>query len=156
MSNRSVREIFRKEEIYEVINNCEVCYVGFVDDNKPYVLAFNFGFDTENIYLHTSKTGKKLDIIKKNNNVCVFFDAFRELFAYHEEVACSYRMKYKSVIAWGKMHIVENYDEKVKALNLIMQKYTSKTFNFSKPSIENVCVLRINIELIKGRKFEYL
>lgn len=156
MSERAIKNITRKEEIEEVINQCEVCYIGFVDNNTPYVLAFNFGFEGNKIYIHTSKNGRKLEIIKKNNNVCVFFDAFRELFAYNEDVACSYRMKYKSVMAIGKIFVVENYEEKVNALNLIMKKYTSRVFNFSRPSVDNVNILRVEIESITGRKFEYL
>jgi len=154
--DKAIKDIVRKDEMLDVINRAKICHVGFVDGDKPYVLGFNFGYENDNIYLHCAREGKKLEILEKNNNVCVFFDVDHEFFHRHEKVACSYRMRYKSVMAIGKAYIIDNYDEKIKALNVIMKHYTDKEFEYSKPSVDNVKIILIKIEKMTGRKFEYL
>lgn len=154
--DKAIKDITRQDELLDVIRKCKVCHVGFVDDDKPYVLAFNFGFDNNKIYLHCAKEGHKLDILAKNNNVCVYFDTDHDLFARHEEVACSYRMRYRSVQVMGKADIVTNFDQKVSALKIFMKQYSEREFEFSKPSVDNVHIICIEIEKMTGRKFEYL
>ncbi len=154
--DKAIKEIVRKEEMLDVIKQCKFCHVGFVDGDMPYVLGFNFGYEDHKIYLHCAKEGKKLDILRKNNNVCVMFDTGHEFFHRHEHVACSYRMRYKSVMVTGKAYFVDNYDEKVKGLQILMKQYSDKHFEFSKPSVDNVVIIRIEIEKMTGRKFEYL
>lgn len=154
--DKAIKDITRQDELLEVINKCKVCHVGFVDNDKPYVLAFNFGFDNHKIYLHCAKEGYKLNILAKNNKVCVYFDTDHELFARHEDVACSYRMRYRSVQIMGKAFILEDFDQKVNALKIFMKQYSDKFFEFSKPSVDNVNIICIEIEKMTGRKFEYL
>lgn len=154
--DKAIKDIVRKEEMLEVIKQCKYCHVGFVDGDMPYVLGFNFGYEDDIIYLHCAKEGKKLDIIRKNNNVCVMFDTGHEFFHRHEHVACSYRMRYKSVMATGKAYLVDDYDEKIKGLQVLMKQYSDRTFEYSKPSVDNVVIIKIEIEKMTGRKFEYL
>ena len=59
----------------------------------------------------------------------------------HPEVACSYRMRSKSVIAWGKVAYEEDFDKKVEALDIIMKQYSDKTFRYSDPAVRNVKIL---------------
>lgn len=154
--DKAIKDIVRKDEMLDVIKQCKFCHVGFVDGDMPYVLGFNFGYEDDKIYLHCAKEGKKLDILRKNNNVCVMFDTGHEFFHRHEHVACSYRMRYKSVMAMGKAYIIDDYDEKLKGLQILMKQYSDRTFEYSKPSVDNVVIIRIEIEKMTGRKFEYL
>lgn len=154
--DKAIKDITNKDEILDVISKCKVCHIGFVDNETPYVLAFNFGYKDNTIYIHCAKEGHKIEILKKNNQVCVVFDTDHDLFARHQEVACSWRMRYKSVMAWGKAEILNDYNQKVEGLNIFMKNYSELDFNFSAPSVNNVNVICIKIEKITGRKFEYL
>ncbi len=154
--DKAIKDITRKEEMIEIIKKCKICHVGFVDNDKPYVLGFNFGYKDDKLYLHCAKEGKKLEILKKNNNVCVAFDTDHEFFFRHEQVACSYRMRYRSVLAEGKAFFIEDYDKKIEALKILMSQYSDLTFEFSKPSVDNITIICIEIEKMTGRKFEIL
>jgi len=154
--DKSIKDITKKEELNEVIKNTKVCHVGFVDGDMPYVLGFNFGIKDDVIYLHSAKYGKKIGILKKNNTVCIEFDSGHEFFSRHENVACSYRMRYKSVLVYGKAEIVEDYDEKIEGLKIFMKNYSDRDFEFRKPSVDNINIIRIKIDSITGRKFEYI
>jgi nitroimidazol reductase NimA-like FMN-containing flavoprotein (pyridoxamine 5'-phosphate oxidase superfamily) len=136
----------------EVIDKCDVCYLGMIDpDNKPYVLPFNFGYENETIYLHSAPMGKKIDILKTNPDVCVSFSTDHKLFHRHETVACSYGMRYRSVLAFGKVEFIEDFDEKVNVLNIIMKKYAGQEFSYNAPAVNNVSVYKVVIEKIETK-----
>ncbi len=146
------RIIEKKIEIERIISACDVCYIGMIDkDNKPYVLPFNFGYRDDVLYFHSAGSGKKIDILKQNNNVCAVFSIDHELKWVNEEVACSYGMKYRSVLAHGKVEFIENYDEKVDALSVIMSNYSELEFKYNKPAVEGVTVWKVKVEKFEGK-----
>lgn len=138
-----------------IINEAIVCRIALVDGEKPYILPFNFGYENKTLYLHSASEGKKIDIIKKNNNVSISFDIDHELFHRDEGVACSYGMKYRSVIITGKMTDINDYNEKVRVMNIFMLKYAGKEFSYNAPAIKNVKVFKVEIEEMTGKKYGY-
>jgi uncharacterized protein len=145
-----------KDAIETIIRECQVCYVGMVDkDNTPYVVPFNFGYDDGFIYLHSAREGRKMDILKKNNRVCVTFSTGHELRHTNEGVACSYSMKFKSVMAFGHVEFIEDYDQKVAILNKVMLHYTAKEFSYNAPSIHEVATYSVVIDEMTGKKLGY-
>ncbi|MHA1558578.1 MAG: pyridoxamine 5'-phosphate oxidase family protein [Alphaproteobacteria bacterium] len=150
------RIITLKEEIERIILSCEVCNLAMVDgDNRPYVIPMNFGYENNVIYLHSSQTGKKIDILKKNKQVSVSFSTDHDLSWQSEKVACSYSMRYRSVLASGHVEFVEEKEEKIAALNVIMKNYTDLPFKYSDPSIREVLVFKVVIEKLEGRAYGY-
>lgn len=150
------RMTFDKLEIREIIDKCDTCYLGMVDlEGLPYVLPFNFGFEDGVIYLHSAKEGRKMDIIAHNPNVCVAFSTDHKLYFRHETMACSYGMDYRSVLAFGNIVFIEDFDEKVRVMNIIMRKYTGKEFPYNAPAINNVAIYKVAISKIEGKVSGY-
>ncbi len=150
------RTFDKQIDIEKIINKCEVCYVAMVDENnQPYVLPFNFGYNNKCLYLHGTKTGKKINILKKNNSVCVTFSTDHSLVYQNDSVACSFTMKFRSVVAYGKVTFIEDYDKKVEAIDEVMKKYTGKSYSYSKPSIINLETFIIEIESWTGKESGY-
>jgi hypothetical protein len=150
------RQITLKEELERIIGACDVCSLAMVDqEGNPYVIPMNFGYAGDVIYLHSGQTGKKIDVLKNNNNVCVAFSTDHELRWQSEKVACSYSMKYRSVLAYGKVEFVEGKEDKVDALNIIMKNYTDREFKYNDPSIIEVMVFKVRIEKMTGRAYGY-
>ncbi len=150
------KTISDKSKIKAIIDKCDVCYLGMVDtDNKPYVLPFNFGYKDEVIYLHSARDGKKMDILNQNPDVCVTFSTDHKLFHRHEQVACSYGMRYRSVLAYGKVVFIDDFDQKKEVLNIIMRKYTGKNFDYNPPAVNNVAIYKVEINKIEGRELGY-
>jgi uncharacterized protein len=145
-----------KKAIEDIIRDCQVCYVGMVDkNNTPYVVPFNFGYDEGYIYLHSAREGRKMDILKNNNRVCVTFSTGHELRHQSEGVACSYSMKFRSVMAFGHVEFIEQVDRKVEILNKVMLHYTGKEFTYNAPSLQEVATYRVVIEEMTGKKLGY-
>ena len=106
-------------------------------------------------YFQRAKTFPSPFVLNKNNQVCIEFDADHDLFARHEEVACSWRMRYRSVIVWGKAEFISDYNKKVDGLKIFMKNYSDLNFEFSTPSVNNIHIIKIPIDKMTGRKFEY-
>lgn len=146
------RMSFDKLEIKQIIDKCDTCYLGMVDpEGLPYVLPFNFGYEENVVYLHSAPSGRKIDIIKNNPNVCIAFSTDHKLFYRHEPVACSYGMDYRSVLAFGKIVFIEEYEEKVKVLNVIMRKYAGRDFSYNPPAVNNVAIYKVEISKIEAK-----
>lgn len=151
------RFITLSPEIEQIITSCEACYVGMVDpENKPYTLPFNFGFENKTLYLHGAPTGRKMEVLRNNPSVCVAFSSNHEMYNRSENVACSYGMKYKSVLIEGKVEFVDDYDEKVRILNIIMRQYTKRDdFKYNAPAVNNITVMRVKADSISAKAFGY-
>lgn len=151
------RELTRKDQLMEIMRSCKVCHLAMIDtEGNPYVLPFNFGIDEHYIWFHAAPEGKKLDALKMKPTVCVSFSSDYEFGHRHEQVACSYFMKYKSVLAFGEVEFIEDQDEKIKAMNIIMKQYTGKDdFTYNSPAIKNVCMFRLPLSHLTGRTYGY-
>jgi len=140
--------------IEEIIAKNTICYIGILDTSgMPYVIPMNFGYKDDVIYLHSAQEGGSIDALKNNPNICITFCTEPTLTYQNEEVACSYRVKGASVVCRGKVLFEEDFDEKVKALNIIMKQYTQKTFTYSVPAVNNVRVWKVEIESISTKVF---
>ena len=146
---RKEKEINEQSEIEAIINSSLVCRLGLSDGNMPYIVPLCFGFKDHSIYIHSALKGKKIDIIRINPNVCFEFDSDIEV--KETEKPCSWGMKFKSIIGFGKAVFIDDVEEKKEALNIIMQQYSGNSFDFSDNAVNGVAVVRIDIEKITGK-----
>ncbi len=142
------------EFIESVINSCDVCFVGMVDeDGAPYVLPMNFGYKDKTVYLHSAPDGRKIEILNNNKSVCITFSTDSELVYQHQQVACSYRMRSTSVIVTGVVEFIKDDDSKIKVLDILMENYSVDDFKYSKPAVRNVKVWKVKAESMTCREF---
>lgn len=150
------RLLSNPQEILDTANKSEACFISMVTSNgMPYVVPMNFGLFEGNIYLHSAREGRKIDILKAHPQVCVCFTSDHELRWQNKDVACSYSMKYRSIRAYGKVEFIENMDAKVEALNILMRKYAGKDFGFNAPSLREVLCWRVVVDKWEGRVYGY-
>jgi nitroimidazol reductase NimA-like FMN-containing flavoprotein (pyridoxamine 5'-phosphate oxidase superfamily) len=150
------RPITSEPEIREIISKAQWCHVAMVDpEGKPYLLPLNFGFRDGVIYLHGAQHGKKIDCLKNNPEVCINFSIDHALRYQNEEVACSWSMKYRSVLAYGRVEFIEDPEEKTAALDIVMSQYSGRPFRYNLPSVREVCCFRVKVARYEGRVFGY-
>lgn len=148
---RSDKEIKDLDVIKSIMEEAIDCRIGLCEDNKPYIVPMNFGYKDNCLYIHSALEGKKINILKKNNNICFEVDIKNELVKSGNP--CNWSMKYLSVIGYGKAHFIEDLNEKALGLNIIMQKYTGKEdFHFPEAALSKVAVMKVEIEEITGKK----
>jgi len=147
---RKDKEITERSQIEAVIRQSIICRLGMADDNIPYIVPLCFGYRDNALYIHGAPEGKKIEILKKNQDVCFEFDLNTELV--EAESACSWSMKYQSVIGCGKASFLEDPEEKRQALEIIMNQYSDKSFRFPEEAINKISVIKIAITSMTGKQ----
>jgi nitroimidazol reductase NimA-like FMN-containing flavoprotein (pyridoxamine 5'-phosphate oxidase superfamily) len=145
--------IHNRSEIDAILKQCKTCYVAMSDDNFPYVLPMNFAIDGDRVILHSAQHGRMWETIKKNPKVCINWTLGEELAWQDEQVACSYRVKSKSVIVEGIAGIVEDMEEKERIIRQFMTQYSELPFKFSEPAIRNVGILLVPMGKLSAKEF---
>lgn len=126
---RKDREIKDETEIEFILREATVCRLTFCDGRKPYIAAMRFCYIERCLYMHSAKEGRKIELLKKNPEVCFEIDVGVELI--RSDSPCRFGMKYKSVVGSGSAHMIDDLDKKKEALNHIMEKYSGKRYPFS-------------------------
>ncbi|MCQ1536135.1 pyridoxamine 5'-phosphate oxidase family protein [Methanosarcina sp. KYL-1] len=124
------------------------------ETGNPYLIPLSFGYEDNAIYLHGSASGKKIDIIRKNNKVC--FEADIETEVITSDDPCNYNVRYRSVIGYGRAQILEGYDEKVEGLTVLSEHYGKEgPFEFEEEKVKRLCVIKIEIERMTGKEYGF-
>jgi nitroimidazol reductase NimA-like FMN-containing flavoprotein (pyridoxamine 5'-phosphate oxidase superfamily) len=100
------REIRDKEIIKAILDMCDVINIGFADDEYPYILTVNFGYEFEDnlvFYMHHAVEGYKNKLIEKNPKVCVITHKF--MTGIHNDYDNTGH-DYRSVMAFGEMSFI--------------------------------------------------
>ena len=147
---RKDKEIKDKSAIESIIKRAPVCRIGLCENNVPYVVPLVFGYKDNCLYFHSAPQGRKIDIIKHNNNVGFEVDIDCELVK--SETACDWNMKYSSVIGFGKAFLIEDFEEKRRALSIIMEHYSTKSYEYPTNRISKVAIIKVEIENITGKR----
>ena len=120
------------------------------DEGYPYAVPVNFVFDGERIYFHGAPEGHKVDAIARSGKAsfCVVTKA--------DIVPDAYNCLYLSTIVFGRIRTAADEDEKRRALELIIDKY-SKGFEeggrkYIEASWDEVQSFVIEPEHITGKK----
>ena len=141
------RQVTDKNQILRILDTAKVLHLGLAVDNEPYVVPMNYGYTEEDgklvLYLHSALQGKKLDMIRENPRV--FFELECDQAPFEGEKPCQYGLVYSSVMGRGTAGIVENVEEKKKAMAILMKTQTQKEFSFDDKLVSIVAVIRIDV-----------
>jgi len=153
---RKDREINSIDEKLKIIAKCKVCRIGLSENNYPYIVPLNYGFSYNDekltLYFHCATEGKKIDIIKKNNNACFEIDCDTQLV--EGQKACDYGYEFKSIIGFGKIIFLDTKDEKTNGLNYLMKHQTGKDikYNYNEDELNNIIVLKLSVDEFTGKQ----
>ena len=99
-----------EKEIRDALKNNNLCRIAFIEGNFPYISPFQYVFLNNELYFHFTDYGKKMEIIKKNRNVCVSIEKFEEDLS-----------SYYFISIQGKLQLVDNETEKVDIANKMVK-----------------------------------
>ena len=122
------REVARKKQslemsrIVEILKNEKRGVLSVHGENGyPYGLPINYWYNEENgcIYFHSGKKGHKTDAINADNKVsfCVYDEGFRK--------DGEWALNISSVIVFGKIYLVEDFEKSVEIFHRMSLKFTS-------------------------------
>jgi len=144
------KEITSLSEIEDVIRRAKTCRVALCDNSLPYVIPVCYGYEDKALYFHCAPEGRKLDIIRTNNDVCFQMDTdveFRE-----SQTACSWSLKYRSVVGRGKAEVLKEKNGKLEALHVIMRHYSSQVYKMDEKKLNALTIVKITVYELIGKK----
>lgn len=151
---RKDKEITELTAIQDILARAELVRVAMVDEGEPYLVTLNYAYKDNALYIHSATEGRKMDILKRNNRVAFIVDTDVVLFLGQE--ACDCTTRFKSVFGTGRACVVEDKDEKIHALDLIMEKHKGEgPYSYPDAMLARTGVMRIDIDYLSGKKSGY-
>lgn len=123
------------------------------DDDYPYAVPISYVYDEKErcFYFHGAKAGHKIDAIQADARAsfCVIDQ--------DEIVPEKFTTYFRSVIAFGKIHIISDDAEKEKAIDLLARKYSpAESAESRQAEISHtwpaLCLLKLEAEHITGKE----
>jgi nitroimidazol reductase NimA-like FMN-containing flavoprotein (pyridoxamine 5'-phosphate oxidase superfamily) len=133
-----------RDTIESIIHRALVCRVAMSDGDRPYVVPVCFGYEDGVLYFHSSLTGTKVDILRRNDAVCVEFDVDEEITT--AKSVCSWGLRYRSVIGFGQAFFIEDEEKKRQALDIIVAHYGGDPQEYPQATLRETAVVRIEIQ----------
>lgn len=110
---------YDRETIYRILDEALICHVGFAEQGQPYVIPINFARVEDRIVLHGAKASRLLKHIAAGQPVCMEATIVDGLVlarsVFHHSV------NYRSVVLFGRGHLIEAEEEKLAALKAITE-----------------------------------
>lgn len=147
---RKEKEITDKKEIENILKKSQICHVAMVDKDKPYIVPMNFGYENKTLFFHSALEGRKINVIKKNPNLC--FEVEQVVQFKKAKLACDWSIEYKSVIGEGRAQLLYDPEEKREGLDIIMAQYSGRTFEYPSEMLEKTLVIKLVIDKMTGKQ----
>jgi uncharacterized protein len=145
-----------KDEVLidSILQEAEYCMISLSDNGRPYILPMNFGFKDYKLYLHSHHEGKKMEILKVNNRISFAVTIKTELLK--SDKPCKWGMRYMSVAGYGLANLLGDKKHKVKALDIIMDKYSDRrngfgNYEYDESAIKATSIIMVDIESLTGK-----
>ncbi|SDP96985.1 hypothetical protein SAMN05428975_4378 [Mucilaginibacter sp. OK268] len=100
LTTKEIEDLLRQQVTGRI-----ACYA----DGRSYIVPINYAYNGVHIYGHSAQ-GKKIDMMRKNPEVCFEVDDIQSIF------------QWKSVIAWGRFEEITDMDEKQQAMQAIIHR----------------------------------
>ena len=151
---RADKAVADEKEMEAILREARVCRIAVCDRGEPYVVPVCFGYEDRAVYFHSAREGKKLDVLRANPRVCFEVDVDVEVRP--GEIPCRSGVSYRSVIGRGRAELVEDEEEKKRALDVIMRHYGGEFLDYARTpaageAMRKVAVIRIAVEEMTGK-----
>lgn len=121
------------------------------DGGWPYAVPLSYAYAARKLYFHCARAGHKLDVVRSEPRAsfCVV--------AQDLVVPEKYTTHYRSVIAFGRVRILEDGDEKRRGIELLAERFAPDDSAEHRRRVvdsewDNFCVLEFDIEHITGKE----
>lgn len=143
---RTDREVTNPSEIQDIMSRCEVLHLAIHAQPAPYILPVNFGMEPDGmtLYIHGAMTGHKYDLLEQNRQVGFEMECTHGLVLDDGTHSCT--MNYESVMGWGILAELTGMEEKLHALDRIMEHYHSGDFPYNRTVAERTRILCLQIQ----------
>jgi nitroimidazol reductase NimA-like FMN-containing flavoprotein (pyridoxamine 5'-phosphate oxidase superfamily) len=140
-----------REEIEQILRQEVLGFLGLSAGGELYVVPLNYTYVDGRISFHCALTGKKLDYIRANPDVC-FTVARQSGQARRHAEGDSCHLDSDSVICYGRARIIESVQERQAALNEFNRSFNPDTEDITVESAAKCGAVVIDITEMTGRR----
>ena len=144
----SDRGVYDRDTVNRILDEGFLCHVGFVVDGQPFVIPTSFGRNGDVLYIHGSAASRMLRNLDRGIPVCVTFTLLDGLVLARS--VFNHSMNYRSVVILGTATLIDNPEEKLKALLALSEHILPGRWDDSRQPNEKelkaTSVLRIPID----------
>ena len=118
------KQCLSKDRVVEILKTEKRGVLSVIgDDGYPYGVPINFWYDEDNgkIYFHSGRAGHKVDAMARNEKVsfCVYDRGYQK--------DGEWALNISSVVVFGRMSIVEDFENAMNICRKLSLKYTPDT-----------------------------
>lgn len=147
---RKEREISDVNLIEKLFKQANICRLSIHDNPYPYIVALNYGYSNNSLFIHCAREGKKIELLKKNNKVGFQIELDSEIIRHQE--SCQWTTKYRSLVGKAEIEIVDDYSEKVNGLDVIMKHSGKHDNSYNSKAVDKVLILKVKIKEVTGKQ----
>ena len=156
---RANREVTDLGELRAIVGRATVVRVASHDAEGLFVVPLNFGLDWEadaalpTLWLHSAAQGRKADAWLADPEVALELD--QPVGVIEGDFSCAYSLAYESVMAQARVTRVDDPAQKLHGLTRLMEHVApGAPVRFSEAAVERVCVWRVDVERLTGKRRE--
>jgi hypothetical protein len=113
-------------------------------------VPLTFALDGEDVVLHSARTGRKIEILRRNPSVCLEVEEGVEVAP--APTACETGMSFRTVVGEGEAEFVEDPAERARLLALWARRYGAPEGPLPEAELARTCVLRIRLRELTGKR----
>ena len=150
---RKDREVTDIEKLLEIVEECEVVRLGFSDEEGPYIVPLNYGYEYKegklSLYIHGAQEGRKAAPLRSGQKIAIEMDTDHAPMEMVEGKVYSYA--YKCIIGTGTPVELLTSEDKRHGLNVLMKHVFKKEIALPEPMLKAVAVFRIDVDKFTGK-----
>jgi nitroimidazol reductase NimA-like FMN-containing flavoprotein (pyridoxamine 5'-phosphate oxidase superfamily) len=148
---RRKRQQLTQEESIAILQKATAGTLALLgDDGYPYAIPISYVYNEGKLYFHSALNGHKVDAIRKYDKAS--FCVIEQDDVQPEK----YTTFFRSVIAFGRIHIVEDEKEKLEIVRMLGNRYNPNQDDALQKEIESglsrLLAIRFDIEHLTGKE----
>ena len=148
---RRFRQQLTESECYAILSMGTSGTLALLGDNGyPYAVPISYVYADGKLYFHSARMGHKIDAIRQHDKASFCVIAADDI---HPSEFTTY---FRSVIAFGRIQIIESEDERMYAASLLGARYNPGDDTGLQKELEkglsHMLVLRLDIEHLTGKE----
>ena len=148
---RRKRQQLSEEEIVAILKKATAGTLALLGDNDyPYAVPLSYVYQEGRVYFHSALDGHKVDAIRKCDKAS--FCVIEQDDVQPEK----YTTFFRSVIAFGRIHIIEDEHEKLETARMLGNRYNPNHDEALQKEIEGglsrMLMIRFDIEHLTGKE----
>lgn len=148
---RRKRQQLTQEESIAILQKATAGTLALLgDDGYPYAVPISYVYNEGKLYFHSALNGHKVDAIRKYDKAS--FCVIEQDDVQPEK----YTTFFRSVIAFGRIHVIEDEKEKLEIVRMLGNRYNPNQDDALQKEIESglsrLLAIRLDIEHLTGKE----